>query len=596
MPHRIAVRYCHCGTRLAADNPSNQCLNCVRQEQVHLQQPPDLPLEYWLTDRFDDAFAAQHIGLVSVAYRQSPYHRIPITQEQLGSWFGMSQPEVSRIESGPPIRHLDRLAHWARTLKIPPQLLWFDLPGRRRTTLTSSDRTSAHPEPAASPAPSAPGSSEPPPGNERRDDADHDHGLVVPVDLAALLEAGGESSASSLLELLAEASGFAPVTGLAPAGLVPPIGPASSSPSVSGLLAALSTGRNLAFEAGHFQIIARFGEVLLVAVDRRLFLIRAGLTPGLAIPLVHAEGTRHGLARTMLGDSRGGIEEWRIIVREHWAPFSGTPMERFTRLQSDLSALCDVFEHERSESGQNELRQAGAMLTALMSPVAADLGDLSACRRWARTSRQLADASGDLHTRLWVRGKEVGLGLYQQRPVIELLSIAEEGIALGEAGGPQRTSAWPLLMSGAAQTLAMTGRRAEAETALDQTRDGFAAAEDSSPDGSFLSFRESNLLFTESFVYAYLDEYGKAEAAQDRALRLYSRPAQIELMRALCQVRMGDTTVGVAHARETIGRLPQGQRVHTVIDLGRKVIEAVPVEERRTEEAVALGQLVGSGV
>jgi hypothetical protein len=31
-------------------------------------------------------------------------------------------------EPGPPIRNLDTLAHWARTLRIPPHLLWFKLP------------------------------------------------------------------------------------------------------------------------------------------------------------------------------------------------------------------------------------------------------------------------------------------------------------------------------------------------------------------------------------------------------------------------------------------------------------------------------------
>ena len=40
----------------------------------------------------------------------------------------MRQPQVSQIETGPPIRDLDALTYWARTLRIPPGLLWFRLP------------------------------------------------------------------------------------------------------------------------------------------------------------------------------------------------------------------------------------------------------------------------------------------------------------------------------------------------------------------------------------------------------------------------------------------------------------------------------------
>ncbi|MDT3440848.1 MULTISPECIES: helix-turn-helix transcriptional regulator [unclassified Pseudofrankia] len=95
-------------------------------------EAPELPDEFWHTDQLRDAFAAQHIGLVSVAYRMNPHHRRLISQERLGRWLGLTQAQVSRIESGPPVRDLDRLTHWARMLRLPPHLLWFDLPGQPR--------------------------------------------------------------------------------------------------------------------------------------------------------------------------------------------------------------------------------------------------------------------------------------------------------------------------------------------------------------------------------------------------------------------------------------------------------------------------------
>ncbi len=137
-------RYCRCGTHLAADNKERQCARCQRAARDKLIAPPQVPPEFWATEQFRDAFAAQHIGRVAHAYRLHPYHHTvygpsSISQTLLGQWLGLRQPQISRIETGPPIRDLDTLAYWARVLRIPPDLLWFDLPtGRRRTATDAS--------------------------------------------------------------------------------------------------------------------------------------------------------------------------------------------------------------------------------------------------------------------------------------------------------------------------------------------------------------------------------------------------------------------------------------------------------------------------
>src|SRR5262249_27072604 len=70
-----------------------------------------------------------HMGQVIRAYRCHPYHgRQPLPQEVVASWVGIAQAQLSRIEHGPAIVHLDRLIHWARTLRIPACYLWFKLP------------------------------------------------------------------------------------------------------------------------------------------------------------------------------------------------------------------------------------------------------------------------------------------------------------------------------------------------------------------------------------------------------------------------------------------------------------------------------------
>jgi len=130
----VRQRYCRCGARLAADNTERQCACCARASRGKFVAPPEVPAEFWRTEQLRDAFAAQHMGRVARAYRLHPHHQAVyglsgISQRLLGQWTGLTQAQISRIETGSPIRNLDTLAYWARTLRIPAELLWFRLPG-----------------------------------------------------------------------------------------------------------------------------------------------------------------------------------------------------------------------------------------------------------------------------------------------------------------------------------------------------------------------------------------------------------------------------------------------------------------------------------
>jgi transcriptional regulator with XRE-family HTH domain len=131
-----APRYCRCGNRLAPNRAGALCGSC-EQEAVHRRAaPPAVSRTFWDTPALRDAFAAQHIGRVARVYRRhaefaTRYGRDGVSQELLGTWLGLTQAQVSRIENGPPVRNLDTLAHWARVLQIPAHLLWFKLPPSR---------------------------------------------------------------------------------------------------------------------------------------------------------------------------------------------------------------------------------------------------------------------------------------------------------------------------------------------------------------------------------------------------------------------------------------------------------------------------------
>jgi transcriptional regulator with XRE-family HTH domain len=135
------ARYCHCGTRLARDNPTDICGPCQRRAQALALGAPDVPAAFWSgSDQVRDALDAWHMGRVIAAFRSHPHHGAPLSQETVAGWMGLTQTQLSRIESGEPITDLTKLIRWAETLRIPEDLLWFKLPG--------SGPTPAFPSPA----------------------------------------------------------------------------------------------------------------------------------------------------------------------------------------------------------------------------------------------------------------------------------------------------------------------------------------------------------------------------------------------------------------------------------------------------------------
>ncbi|MBT2230425.1 helix-turn-helix transcriptional regulator [Nonomuraea sp. NEAU-A123] len=110
-----------------------------------------------------------HMGKVIAAYRAHPHHGRPLRQETVAAWVGITQPQLSRIENGPPITNLGRLTQWAQLLHIPADRLWFQVPQQR-----------AAPPPAHTSAPAA----EPPP-------------VPVPVPERATVSGAGEDAAAA---------------------------------------------------------------------------------------------------------------------------------------------------------------------------------------------------------------------------------------------------------------------------------------------------------------------------------------------------------------------------------------------------------------
>src|SRR2546421_8179548 len=149
MTRTPSCRCNRCGARLAADNADGRCASCQAVGRDRVVQPPAVPPEFWMDEGLLEAFRARHMGGVIRAYRCHPYHgHAALPQEIVAGWVGIAQAQLSRIERGVPIVHLDRLIHWAKVLGIPGQHLWFALPDnsprsesqdvKRRQFLTTS--------------------------------------------------------------------------------------------------------------------------------------------------------------------------------------------------------------------------------------------------------------------------------------------------------------------------------------------------------------------------------------------------------------------------------------------------------------------------
>lgn len=118
-----------CGGLLARDNTSGRCAPCQAAERDRLTSPPTLPPSFWDHEPLLRALRKRHFGLVIRAYRGHPYHgRRALPQHVVARWLGITQAQLSRVEGGPPMVHLDRLTHWAQLLTIPAEHLWFKLP------------------------------------------------------------------------------------------------------------------------------------------------------------------------------------------------------------------------------------------------------------------------------------------------------------------------------------------------------------------------------------------------------------------------------------------------------------------------------------
>jgi 3-keto-L-gulonate-6-phosphate decarboxylase/transcriptional regulator with XRE-family HTH domain len=118
----------HAVHRTVASHRDDNDLVCAACMSVDPFPLPKMPLGFWQHETMLAAYAARNIGLVIRAYRMHPDRGRPLPQPVVAEALGISQPQLSRIETRGQIRFIDTLVFYAQVLRIPGEFLWFDYP------------------------------------------------------------------------------------------------------------------------------------------------------------------------------------------------------------------------------------------------------------------------------------------------------------------------------------------------------------------------------------------------------------------------------------------------------------------------------------
>lgn len=329
---------------------------------------------------------------------------------------------------------------------------------------------------------------------------------------------------------------------------------------------------------------------------RVLFQSLGALAAGAAGSSAALEAIRTGLASALTGEEPQDldVDEWAEVAWEYGRSYgTASPDALVGDLAADLADVQQRLDHERDDLRRADLTGVIAQLSGVLALSLSNLDQTRAARRWWRTARQAADASGIQPIQVWVRSCEGMRALYQQRPE-RTLALSEKALALG---GPQY-AADPL--AGKAQALAALGRDGEARATVGAVAQALSRMPASvSDDKETVYGWPVGPSHTESWVYAHLGDTAKAEKAASEALALYPaarlrQRALIQIHQAICMTRAGDCQTGATHAHAVIEGLPATQRTANVRDMAQTVLQAVPAAESARAPARELRELLAA--
>jgi transcriptional regulator with XRE-family HTH domain len=316
-----------------------------------------------------------------------------------------------------------------------------------------------------------------------------------------------------------------------------------------GHLSNVETGKRAASP----DVVLAYERVLGEAMDRGRRGLLAGIAAGVVAPAATAELLRRGFAAAI--GERPSLDEWRSRVETYGHDYMTVGAgELQSRLAGDLVVLQQQLEGP-------ERWGVAARLLALYAKTTPGAENSS---RWYRLAVTAADRSGDLPSRVWVRGRAALAMAYEGKGLSTAGRLARQAVALSDAPSLGRLNAVMALAH-------VAGARGDTDTAYGMLGEGkrlFDAA-GSDEQVSDYAVPEWRMHTFKSMLLSRMGDERGAVIAQDEADR--TRPkslprfaTHIQMHRGLMMARAGDTRGGVAFARGALEKLPVNRRSLTL--------------------------------
>ena len=297
-------------------------------------------------------------------------------------------------------------------------------------------------------------------------------------------------------------------------------------------------------------------------VDRRSLL--GSLLAGAVAPSVMSRGIRAGYEQ-LLNSDPPDTDEWLSKVSTYGRDYMSTgAAEMQCRLARDLIVL-------REHLGETpELWGVAAKLLTVHGKTIPS-GEADGAVGWYGLAARSADRSGDLGTRVWVRGRSALALAYEGASLPRAVDLAQQALAISDRPSLGTVNAYMAL----AHVAGWGGHAEVAIKAMRASRRAFdvAGSHEQISDFAVPEWRMS------TFCSMLLSRLGdrRAEAEQENADR--TRPAElprfathIELHRALAMVKSGDSSGGREYARVAMGKLPPAKRSLTLQMLMQEIL------------------------
>jgi transcriptional regulator with XRE-family HTH domain len=114
-----------CAATITCEGSRPLCDVCAKNDRNGWCPLPQ-PSTFWDDRDIRSAINARSFGDLLKAYRLA--HRPVVKQAQLAKWLGITQGQVSRLESGrTSAQDIEKLTRWSRVLHVPLSLMWFSI-------------------------------------------------------------------------------------------------------------------------------------------------------------------------------------------------------------------------------------------------------------------------------------------------------------------------------------------------------------------------------------------------------------------------------------------------------------------------------------